>query len=248
MDVDDQLYSPMDTISCDHLTLAVYPMFLVIGQLCFDSCLFFPQNQYLKIDVDKFAQFIDHYVDMLSALYKSPLTNDKISFGKVNFWQIVKDGDRSICVLENAIGFKLSLKEDQLANLYHKFQIIMFKTLCLPSIYFLTLSKFAIFLIANSMYTPQVIKRFSYDSIEVLLMNLFQNENLDRPYLIELIFRYKYLLSAYVRLEPLLVDPSVDDEDDVHEPGSPELPEPAKKIKKLKQITLFEQAALRENK
>ena len=214
MDLYEDLYCPIDTIALGTLTLAIFPMFIAIGQLFFNGGYYLPQNQYLKIYIDNFNEFVDQYFVICPLLTQESLSVPKKTFAYINSWQIVKDSGKTVCEFHNSKEYKIKFSFFQLTNLYIKFQLVLFKPLCLPATYSLNLSKFAIFLSKNPNYTPKQIKKFSYETIESFIVPLQISQNIDSQYLTELIYRYKKLLVAYLNIQTIC---ELDEEDDDNE-------------------------------
>lgn len=200
MNTFEQLYSPMDSISSGHLTLSVYPMFIAIGQLLFDKILFYPENCYLKIYVDDFLEFANLFIK-ISQILLNELESEKVTFASVNSWQIIKKNNECFCVFQNQTNYTISLDLFQLTEFYEKFQEIIFKPLCLSSINSLHLKKFSLFLKSNEkIYSFKAIDKFTHDLVENLLIPLFNNPNLDKDFLVELIVRYKDVIIAFLKI------------------------------------------------
>ena len=211
MDLHEDLYCPIDTISIGPLTMAIFPMFIAIGQLFFNGGYYLPKNQYLKLYVDNFSEFIDQYFIICPLLTQEILSVQKTIFAYTNSWQIVKDSGKTVCKFQNSQDYNIQLSVFQLTNLYIKFQLVLFKPLCLPTTYSLNLSKFATFLSKNPMYTSKKIQKFSYETIETLIIPLNFSQNVDSQYLTELIFRYKKLLVAFLNIQTIC---DLDEDDD----------------------------------
>lgn len=243
MDICDQLFTPMDSISSGHLTLGIYPMFIAIGQLLSDrSLLFYPANCYIKIYVDDFLELASLYLQISQLLFSETESIQKIPFASINSWQVVKDLDKYCCIFQNQTNYLIKFDLFQFTELFEKFKDILFKPLCLPPIYSLHLKKFSLFLSQNStLYPAESIDQFTFEVIENLLTPMFENQNFDKSYLVELIMRYKDIILAFLKTSSVLLPTQFLD-------SSQSIPdaEPLKKVTQLKQLTLFEQAAKRK--
>ena len=116
--------------------------------------------------------------------------------------------------MSNSKDYKIHFSIFQLTNLYIKFQLVLFKPLCLPATYSLNLSKFAIFLSKNPIYTSKQIQQFSYETIETLIIPLNFSQNIDAQYFTELIYRYKKLIVAFINIQTIC---QLDKEDEDNE-------------------------------
>ena len=214
----DQLYSPMDSISSGHLTLGVYPMFIAIGQLFFDKILFYPENLYIKIYVDDFLEFANLFLKISQLLFNET-ESENVSFASINLWQVSKKNNEFVCIFQNQSNYSISFDLFQLTELYEKFQEIIFKPLCLSSINSLHLKKFSLFLKANNkVYSFKAINKFTHDLVENLLIPLYNNPNLDKEHLVELIIRYKDIIVAFIKIsninEPTVTNIDIKNNDD----------------------------------
>ena len=201
MDNYEQLPAPIDSISCEHLTLAAYPMFIAIGQLLFDKTLFFPANQYIKIYVISFTEFFSNFLKIVQQLSDESVCEFKQTFGTTCTWQIIKEENKFFCVVENCQDYQIKFDLYLFHEFSNQFRNIIFKPLCLPHLYSFHLRKFALFLNQNNkLYPPQKINQFTYETVENLMLPLFHNSQfLDRDYLIELIIRYKNVIVVFLK-------------------------------------------------
>lgn len=219
MDLHEELYNPIDTICIGTMTLAIFPMFIAIGQLYFNGGYYLQNGQYLKVYVDSFSEFIDQYFLICPLLVQELHSLNETTFAYVNSWKIVKDSTKTVCEFNNGKAFKIRFTIFQLTNLFIKFQLVMFKPLCLPTTYSLNLSKFALFLSKNPIYTTTKVNKFSYETLETLISPLYFSQNVDRDYMVEIIFRYKKLLVVFLNIQTICRLDEEDDDDHIqHQP------------------------------
>jgi hypothetical protein len=239
MDLHEELYHPIDTISIGTMTLVIFPMFVAIGQLCFNGGYYLQKNQYLKVYVDSFSEFIDQYFLICPLLAQEVESLQETTFAYVNSWKVVKESKKTVCEFNNGKDFKTRFSIFQLTNLFVKFQLVLFKPLCIPTMYSLNLSKFAIFLSKNPIYTTTKVNKFSYETIETLISPLYFSQNVDREYMVELIFRYKKLLVVFLNIQTICL---LDEDDDDHIQDEPTTvpQDPKVQVTNLKQMTLLE--------
>ena len=205
MDNYDQLPAPIDTISCEHLTLAAYPMFIAFGQLLFDKIYFFPANQYIKIYVQSFPQFYQDYFTIVQQLIGENVSEFKQPFVTISAWQIVKEDNTFYCVIDNCKDYQIKFDLCLFQQFANQFKDIIFKSLCLPHLYSLHLRKFALFLSQNDkLYPPKTVNQFTYETVDNLMMPLFHNSQfLDRDYLVELIIRYIDVIVVFLKFQAI---------------------------------------------
>ena len=201
MDNYEQLPAPIDSISCEHLTLAAYPMFIAIGQLLFDKTFFFPATQYIKIYVISFTQFYQDFLKIVQQLSDESVGEFRQPFVTTCNWQIVKEDNNFFCVIKNCHDYQIKFDLCLFHQFSNQFKEIIFKPLCLPHLYSLHLRKFALFLNQNEkLYSPQKINQFTYETVESLMLPLFHHSQfLDRDYLVELIIRYKEVIIVFLK-------------------------------------------------
>ena len=210
MDDYPQFWTPVDTIPSGHLTLAVYPMFIVIGQIFFEATYFYPADSYLKIYIDNFSDFVDLYLKIANLLLNETIHCNKRTLTFINSWEIVKDCENYVCLLTNDKNYQIKLDLFQLNNIYIKFQQIIFKPLCLPNMHSHHLHKFAIFLSKNlNLYPREQLNQISFETIdfvENIIIDLYLNQNFDRVYFLDLIIRYKKIILLHLDLDSASVD------------------------------------------
>ena len=247
MDNYEQLGAPIDTISCEHLTLAAYPMFIAFGQLLFDKTYFFPANQYIKIYVQSFTQFYQDYLNIVLQLSTENVSEFKQPFVTISAWQIVKEDNTFYCVIDNYKNYQIKFDLCLFHQFSNQFKDLIFKPLCLPHVYSLHLRKFALFLSKNDkLYPFKVVNQFSYETVDNLMIPLFQNSQfLDRDYLVELIIRYKDVIVVFLKFEaiPAIPVPA----SPVQSPACAPV-EPNKKEPQLKQLSILDVLPIKTKK
>ena len=129
MDNYEQLPAPIDSISCEHLTLAAYPMFIAIGQLLFDKTFFFPATQYIKIYVISFTQFYQDFLKIVQQLSDESVGEFRQPFVTTCNWQIVKEDNNFFCVIKNCHDYQIKFDLCLFHQFSNQFKDIIFKPL-----------------------------------------------------------------------------------------------------------------------
>ena len=204
MDNFDELPSTSDMVSSRHLTLAVFPMYFAIGQIFFDKTYFFLQNQYLKIYVDQFSHFLQLHFHIVELLIAKTQSLKKLPFASLNTWQVLQENDNFVCIIESPKNYQLKFDHFEFQQLVLRLRDILFKPLCLPTIYSFNLQKVAAYLSNNAIENPDNVHLFTHQNIEKLVIELFVDDHfVDQYYLMELIIRHKKLIKDYIEIENL---------------------------------------------
>ena len=204
MDNFHQTSTPLDIHYCGHLNLGVFPLFIAIGQIFFNQTYYFAENQYLKIYVAHFPNLIELYITIMDIIDSKKESLTKLPFLSLNTWQVIKENDVYVCIIESPNSYKLKFTSNEFLEFLLKLKDIIFKPLCISTLYSSALQKIAANLSKNTMENLEKVDLFSFETIEFMINELFNgNVIVDQNYLIELTLRNQDLIKVFLEIEQM---------------------------------------------
>ena len=206
MDNFDELPYPLDTISCGQLTMGVFPMYIAIGQIFFNQTYYFVQNEYLKLYTKTFPSFLELYFAILELLDSKKESLKKLPFISLNTWQVINENDKFVCLIKSPKSYCIKFDYLEFQELAFSLKDIIFKPLCLSSLYSFALQQFAETYFETDMEKEmeniEKVDLLTCKTVQMRINEEFhEDQYLDKYYLMELVVRYKKIIKMFLEIE-----------------------------------------------